>query len=72
MQIDVTVDCELREYIESHKKLIYKPGCTFFEFKSDKEDISERMEMLLLDKVIIFHKGVSYYIIVYLLYIAYQ
>ena len=50
--LKVTMDSELREYIESNK-LTYKSGCTFFEFKSDKEDISERKEVILMDKVYI-------------------
>lgn len=45
------MDCELCEFIERHKKLTYKPGCAFYEFKNDKEDISERKEVLLMDKV---------------------
>ena len=44
-------DCELREFIESQCKLTYKSGCAFSEFKSDKQDISERKEVLLMDKV---------------------
>lgn len=45
------MDCELRGFIENHCKLTYKPGCAFFEFKNDKEDISERKEVLVMDKV---------------------
>ena len=45
------MDCQLQEFIESYSKLTYKPGCTFYEFKNDKEDISERKEVLLMDKV---------------------
>ena len=47
----VTKDCELREYIESICNLTFKSGCAFFEFLNDKEDINERKEVLLMDKV---------------------
>jgi hypothetical protein len=43
--------CELREFVERHHRLTYKPGCAFFEFMSDKEDINERKEVLFMDKV---------------------
>ena len=49
--LQVTSDCELRDFVESDHKLPYKAGCAFFEFKKDKEDINERKEVLLMDKV---------------------
>ena len=52
---------ELREFIESHCKLTYIPGCAFAEFKSDKRDINEKKEVLLMDKV---SRMYSYYIII--------
>ena len=50
-KFEVTEDCELREFIESNCRLTFKPGCAFFEFMNDKEDINERKEVLLMDQV---------------------
>ena len=60
-KFDVPMDCELREFIERHCKLTYKSGCAFAEFKSEKRDINEKKEVLLMDKVS--HIAILYYTI---------
>lgn len=61
-QIKVTEDCELQEFIESHCKLPFKSGCAFFEFINKEEDISEKKEVLLMDKVILQSDSFEHYL----------
>ena len=42
---------QLRQLIE-REKLKFKPGCAFFEFKNKKEDIDEKKEVILMEKVL--------------------
>ena len=43
-------DCELKEFIEDNK-LEFRRGCTFYEFIHEIENISNKQEVVLKDKV---------------------
>ena len=42
---------QLRQIVE-RKNLPFKPGCAFFEFMNKKEDIDEKKEVIIMDKVL--------------------
>lgn len=41
---------QLRRIIE-RENLPFKPGCAFFEFVNKKEDIDEKKQVIIMDKV---------------------
>ena len=50
-ELQVKRNCELKEFIEENK-LEFKRGCTFYEFIHEIENISDKQEVVLKDKVI--------------------
>ena len=49
--LHVEYDCELREYYVKKTKKTFRRGCVFFEFDNDRENITEEMHLLFLEKV---------------------
>lgn len=49
--LNVTQDCELREFVEKRHKLLFTRGCAFYEFTHDVESILDHEEVVLMDKV---------------------
>ena len=47
---DVGSDCSIKEFIET-KKLIFKRGYTFYEFKNETESITEDQHLMLFKTV---------------------
>lgn len=57
--LHVKSGCQLRNFKEGKRKFVR--GCMFFEFDNDKENITEEMKLLFLEKVLY---AVAIYIIV--------
>lgn len=60
-KLAVKVDCSLIELIEETHKRKFRPGCAFFEFTHQQEDISEDKEIIIMStKVYCFMVGYAF------------
>ena len=51
VKLSVSQDCSLVVLIEKIHKRKYRPGCAFFEFTHESEDIRKGKEVILMSKV---------------------